>query len=191
MNVGIRLATTPYITLCNDDVEFINKDWWQGILGTFEKIPNAMAVNPAAIADRNAEPRIPYKESYTEQEYQSLIEKDGGKVIDGICMWMTVVPRETFNKVGLLDERFYPGGGEDYDFNGRIFKAGGRAIGTYDSWVWHWWGKSKDRLEEADKQGLGIDKSRNWNDLNALWNGHFDIYGNGNDRVPEIGRLHI
>src|SRR3990167_3532351 len=34
-NLGIQLTQTPYVTFLNDDVIFIHKDWWQGIMDTF------------------------------------------------------------------------------------------------------------------------------------------------------------
>ena len=45
-NIGARLATTPYITIANDDVEFINSAWWQGIEDTFSTDEKIIAVNP-------------------------------------------------------------------------------------------------------------------------------------------------
>lgn len=46
MNTGIVLSQTPYITLCNDDIELLNKEWWQGILDTFAHDEKIIAVNP-------------------------------------------------------------------------------------------------------------------------------------------------
>ena len=48
-NYGIRLADTKYVTVLNDDVEFINIRWWDGILETFTKYPEAVAVNPSSM----------------------------------------------------------------------------------------------------------------------------------------------
>lgn len=45
-NTGAKLATTPYITIANDDVEFINSAWWQGIEDTFATDQKIIAVNP-------------------------------------------------------------------------------------------------------------------------------------------------
>ena len=46
MNLGARLATTKYITLANDDIEWINMRWWQGIEDTFAADEKIIAVNP-------------------------------------------------------------------------------------------------------------------------------------------------
>src|SRR6266478_2018554 len=54
-NLGISLVETPYFTMCNDDVEFINDAWWEGVLKTFELVDGqtperpSMMVNPASL----------------------------------------------------------------------------------------------------------------------------------------------
>jgi len=109
MNEGIIHAMywgSDYVICANDDIEFIHQDWWRGILETFEKYKTAMVVNPSSIADRNAEPRIPYKEEYTTEEYFSLIQGGKGSVLDGICMWCPVFPRETIEKRAVLPRRW-------------------------------------------------------------------------------------
>src|SRR3989304_4654457 len=45
-NMGAKLATTKYVTIANDDIEFINMKWWQGIEDTFAQADNIIAVNP-------------------------------------------------------------------------------------------------------------------------------------------------
>ncbi len=45
-NTGARLATTPYITICNDDIEIINSKWWEGIDETLKIDEKICAVNP-------------------------------------------------------------------------------------------------------------------------------------------------
>ena len=64
----------------------------------------------------------------------------------------------------MFDERFYPGGGEDYDWVARCYSAGYRAISTSKSWVWHHWFKAanfKDKMPDLAREGFG--------DVDALW----------------------
>ena len=61
-----------------------------------------------------------------------------------IAGWFVVFKRETLEKVGLYDERFGPGGGEDYDYVHRIYCAGGRASATMRSFLWHYWSVSRE-----------------------------------------------
>jgi len=202
-NLGMVLTQfctlTPYVVLCNDDVEFINKKWWDGIMETFEwqeKInPKKVAmVNPASIMDRNEKPRIPYKPEYSEEDYQKLLDwknPDGTElkntVIDTICMWCPVIKMEVIAKddmsgiltslqIGYLREKFYPGGGEDYDFNRRAYMLNYRCIGTFRSWAWHEWGATKDSIPAKalpQKEGL------RWNNFDEIWGKGADLFGRG------------
>jgi hypothetical protein len=84
-------------------------------------------------------------------------------------MWMICFKAESFEKIGLFDEKFYPSAGEDYDLDGRIYKEGYRVVGTTRSWTFHFWGKSKDRTEEYVGMGLPTDDTLVWNNLDELW----------------------
>ena len=188
-NLGIQLADTKFVTILNDDVEFINKRWWPAIEDVFEKFPDALAVNPASMRRLNGvgtptdygvvEPtdvtKFPYQESYTDEEYQLMIDecsrvgeeiRPNGIHIDGITPWCVTFYREELLKCGLFDETFFPGGGEDYDLMNRCYlhwKRGdckrGRWIGTSLSVAWHWWLTTKKSL----------DISTNFLDASALY----------------------
>jgi GT2 family glycosyltransferase len=84
-NTGAKLATTPYVTICNDDVEFINPKWWQGIEDTFAMADNIVAVNPECPkyamwgygCDHYTKFEVlGYKDSFTEEGYQYLLKGD-------------------------------------------------------------------------------------------------------------------
>lgn len=152
MNTGIRLSDAPYVMCLNDDVTFINKRWWYGIESTFRDVPNALCVNPGSICDpdgaggKTIMAEFDHKDDYDDDEYTRLLQTKGGGWIDGICMWAPVFKREMLDKVpGVIpgkawfDERFYPGGGEDYDLNRRAFLSNMRCLGTNLAIVWHHW----------------------------------------------------
>lgn len=273
-NKGIIHAlrqNVPYISVVNDDTEFMYPGWLEDALLEFDTDPRIVAVCPES-------PRVPlwgygrphdeyidiveYKEEYSPEDiaflksgdYEKLLERyplepenlpnqlaDGrpdwegktyipidrrdvspnkGKpvfpltkrgVIDGIAMWMPIFKREAFIELGLFEERFVWGGGEDYDLNTRAYSCAWpipreecddsqhkRMVSTMKSWVWHWWGKSKDIKSELDPALFaGMEP---WNDSDYLWppeinNGrHFDTWGhydlNGQrkpfKRIPEV-----
>jgi GT2 family glycosyltransferase len=174
MNEGIIHGLhwgAKYVVASNDDVIFINEKWWPGLLEQFEAYPEMMAVNPASViepgwgyglgvpghevpswgvaVDENIHVKgkdgkpITLDKAKTKEGYDELLELRKGH-IEGFAGWCVVFPRETLEKIGLYDERFIPGGGEDYDICARIYQAGGRASATLRSFVWHWWGKSKE-----------------------------------------------
>lgn len=188
MNTGIRISNTKYVTCANDDVEFINSRWWSGIMETFDSDNQIKAVNTMSVTEpgwgygcntnspeelvkqkeselhckfNREEERfehLPYKEEYSEEDYNFLLGQKNG-MIDGIITWMTVYEREALEYKGLYDERFWPGGGEDYDIGGRFYsiywpnKQGNpadryRMVATSRSWAWHHLSKSRKSKEE-------------------------------------------
>lgn len=187
MNTGIRLADTDYVTLLNDDVEFIDKRWWPGVLEEFEKTENAGGVNPSALYNNlNGENQTTKKlqemeiterdEAYEKRNDPEIYSKLLGEgVLDGICTFCTVIPMKVIKTVGLLDEKFYPGSGEDYDFNTRCFINNYRVLGTERSWIWHWWLSTKTELNKLDKK-LWM-HSKPWNDLKGKWGEKYNLFG--------------
>jgi GT2 family glycosyltransferase len=189
MNTGLRLSDAEYVMCLNDDVVFINKQWWQGILDTFRDYSTALCVNPSSPCDPDGmgatiiKEGFEYKTDYSDEEYQKLVNPH---VIDGICMWGPVFKRSMLDKVpGVIpgkawfDERFLLGGGEDYDLNRRGFLANMRSLGSGKSYVWHWWFKTV--RPDTGVSGVKDDGPT----FHAKWGADADIYGNsGIKEIP-------
>lgn len=200
-NMGVRLSDAEYVAIWNDDAECINKRWVQGVEETFNRYENALCVNPASPRNPRASGEEPvnnmgidYKEEFTEEDYNKMLELGKGHIIDGICMFATIFNREKLDKVAgtiqgkaWMDEYFYPGGGEDYDMNRRAKMTknednkfqGYRCLGTGLSYVFHWWYSTK-RVSDgiAGVKHCGSAYSDKWG-INA------DIFGKeGKQLVP-------
>jgi len=210
-NLGIKMVETPYFTMCNDDVEFINEKWWQAVLDTFDKVDSqtperpCMMVNPGStkLPDWSVgRPKgdhhyvIEYKEKYTDEDWDFLVNDEHyvnehltlmpGSVIDGVTMYCSVFKTDLFKEVGELDERFYPGGGEDYDYNCRANMHGYRCVGTTISWVFHHWSKSMNNVDAEIIREM-IDQELRWNNNNEKWGDNFDVWGIKEDKtIPPI-----
>jgi len=231
-NTGALLALREepkYIVFSNDDVEFMNKRWWGGIMETFALDPKIIGVNPNS-------PRIAmwgygvngyldvidYKPEFSEEDYNFLLTGDfesvkatkkaktnegeevnipasfPGKqsgVIDAVATWCTVFKTDELLKLGLWDERYYPGSGEDYDMMARAYSSGYpersdvyrpdqhlRVVGTNKSWAWHHWTRSKDYFNENPEAREKLMNVRpNFSDAGVPWrklsNGNFDCWG--------------
>lgn len=202
-NLGIQLTQTPYITFLNDDVEFVHSDWWQGIMDTFVQVTEAtpsrppLLVNAASIklpdwsVGRPAGDDhyiLPYKEQYTDEDWRFLIDEEHyvndqltikpGSVIDGINLYCSVAETRKLLEVGLLDEFWYPGGGDDYDLCCRASMHGYRCVGTTQSWVFHHWSKSfADVRDKIEMQEL-VQQELRHGDLNEKWGWILDDDGN-------------
>ena len=208
-NIGISLVETPYFTMCNDDVEFINRSWWSGVMETFQLVASQtpdrppMMVNPASLKLPDwsvGRPKgddfyiIDYKRHYSQEDYDHLVNDEHyinehltimpGSVIDGVTMYCSVFETKKFLEVGMLNEKFYPGGGEDYDYNCRANMYGYRCVGTTLSWVFHHWSKSFATIQEQDSIKELIDDRLRWNNNHELWGKNFDIWGM-KDMKPE------
>lgn len=219
MNEGIVHALhwgTPYVCCTNDDIEIINPRWLQGIWDTFalddKRILGVVPMSPRVAGwgygvKENPEV-LPYKKEYTDAEYDYLLAGDfsdkasqlpktfplhsKGMVVDGAAFIMPYFKREIFEKIGLLDERFYPGSGEDYDMLCRTYSKDYRIVSTSHSWVWHHWSKTKEEWESG-KYNPPYYKARpyfaNWE---ALWPieanaGHKpDVWGHYTEKGSKI-----
>lgn len=214
MNQGISIALhwgSEYICCSNDDIEIMNKDWINGIWKTFEKYPNIVAVTPMS-------PRVagwgygvpgfpevlPYKEEYPQEDYDYLLKGDftdkeavipktmpkniGGTVVDGAVFIMTYFKASAFKEIGLFDEHFFPGSGEDMDWNARAYLKDFRVVSTSLSWVWHHWTKSKDLFASGELEDPYYKPKDHpyWNNIGDLWrpednDGHsFEVWGRYN-----------
>lgn len=201
-NTGVKLAQTKYVTMLNDDVEFINRKWWQGILDTFKMIEKATPTRPPLLVTAASiklpdwsvglpqgqhHHIIPYKEQYSEEDWNHLVTKDHyvnehltirpGSVVDGINLYCSVIDRKKLDEVGLLDELFYPGGADDYDLCCRASMFGYRSIATTKAWVYHHWSKSFATIQDQEAAKGLIDNSLREGDLRTKWAEDFDLWG--------------
>ena len=197
-NFGLRLAPTEFVTVLNDDTEAMPK-WWEGVITTFEKFPTAIAVNPMSPLEPGwgwGKPgfieHLSYKEEFTEDDVKGLVKSRKGQVIDAFCCWCTVFKRKELESIGLFDERFVPGGGEDYDWMARAYQAGYRCLSTSHSWYWHWWSQSKEHLGEIK---TALPQARpSWNKLSVkcdpkegLWDPDCSVWGENCRRTDPMG----
>ncbi len=201
-NLGIQLVQTPYFMMCNDDVEFIHKGWWQGVLDTFEKVDTATPARPAVIVNPSSIKLpdwsvglpsgedhyiMPYKEKFTDADWDWLINEphyvnqhmtiQPGSVVDGVTMYASVCDTKRFLDIGLLDERYFPGSGEDYDYSCRASMMNYRSVGTTLSYVFHHWSKSFKAVQEEDEVRSLMIPELSWNGTDEKWGDGFDIWG--------------
>lgn len=207
LNMGIKLAETPFICICNDDVELIHKDYWPNIKEVFSRkdCEKVLAVAPSSVKGFPKSPEmdlLPYKEEYTDEDWRYLMSEDNkmAKILglgekhnsrwlfDGTMFYFVCFKKETFEIVGLMDEGFWPGTSEDYDMCRRICSKGYRIVQTCNSFVYHHWritcGKYKPSIED-------INKYRKWESFDQKWNypgeKTANIYAQGGKKdVPTI-----
>lgn len=201
-NLGIQLVQTPYFMMCNDDVEFIHPKWWDGVIETFRKVEEATPDSPAVIVNPSSiklpdwsvgRPAgddhyiLPYKDQYTDADWDFLINEEHyvnehltimpGSVIDGVTLYASVAHTQRFLEIGFLDEKFFPGSGEDYDYSCRARMFNYRSVGTTLSYVFHHWSSTFKALHDQEKVKSLQMPELNWNHTNEKWGEDFDIWG--------------
>ncbi len=198
-NLGIQLVQTPYVTLLNDDVVFVHKKWWQGVLDTFEKVEKASPTRPALLVNVGSiklpdwsvgKPKgedhyiIEYKDEYTDEDWDHLVNDEHyvnehltikpGSVIDGINLYCSVADTRKLLEVGMLDDFFYPGSANDYDLGCKASMFGYRCVGTTLSWVFHHWSKT---FENDELRNMMVQDELKHLDLKEKWGDRFDLWG--------------
>ena len=196
---------TPYICIANDDIEIMDKRWIDGIYQTFGMHKEIIGVVPMCprVAGWgygvNYNPEVlPYKEEYTPADYDYLLAGDfsnvpnlpknmptnqKGNLVDGAAFIMPYFKREALLELGLLDEHFFPGSGEDYDMLARVYSHDYRLVSTAYSWVWHHWSRAKDLFASGTLEDPYYKCRPYWNEIGDLWRpedneGHpHDIWG--------------
>jgi O-antigen biosynthesis protein len=129
----------------------IEPGWGYGMADDETWVPGNQCPDWGVQVGKNIYPKDPsgkpitLEVAQTKQGYDMLLAHRQGH-IEGFAGWFVVFKRETLLKVGLYNEKFGPGGGEDYEYVHRIYIAGGRASATMKSFIWHWWSKSREGL---------------------------------------------
>lgn len=111
-NQGIRASIAPYVVFMNNDTEAVE--------GWLEKLVQPLSENPTVM--------ISGPLTTTERSWQGIYPK--GKIgyairINGmLAFFCSMFKREVFDKVGMLDECFGVGFGDDDDYCRRVIMAG-------------------------------------------------------------------
>ena len=136
-----------------------------------------------------------YKEEYTDEDWGHLTSKRKlvlsainpiapEMCVDGIMTWCMFIHREALDRIKnndcYFDEKFYPGGAEDYDLMCRLYdgKESGRryrAVGIFNSWAYHHWFGTKVNRSHEQFMSTGENKpeiyaSLRYNDVDGKYN---------------------
>lgn len=101
-NLGIKAATGDFVILMNNDVEILpsaKNSWLTQLYEPFNQDIELGLTGPLMLWDSDVQNNF-------------------------IVFWCAMIKKEMFDKVGLLDEIFNPGYGEDIDFALKLLNAG-------------------------------------------------------------------
>ena len=164
INRGLKLSTSKYVITLNSDT-IVSKGWLNKMVNVFNTYQNVGIVGPLSNAAtwqnipmlKDANNRFVVNdlpENFTVGSMASLIEKYSNKVypkvdlLNGFCM---MIKREVIEKIGYMDEEFFPlGYGEETDYCIRAKKAGFDLRIADNVYIYH--AKSKSFGNEKRKE---------------------------------------
>lgn len=160
-NVGLRISKEAYVCLLNDDT--IVSVGWLGALMHEAMKPGVGAVGPFSNCDqgwthqekivaggKDLHPAMTLDEVRSAiPEIQKWRRRKEVHARGWVAFYCTVIPRGVLEKVGNLDEGF-KSGDEDLDYCRRIGQAGYVSRQTYDSFVFHFGGRTRKFAESQN-----------------------------------------
>ena len=165
INAGLKHVKTPYVCLMNDDV-IVSKNWLPplmeqvrqpnvGAVGGFSNCAlgwlHKTVVNCGGV-DLVPAMSIEQIEPVRKQLYDCSAPYDQiGKIHERewIAFWNAVIPMKVVKEVGFLDTKFV-NGGEDSDYCLRMRKLGYKIYQRFDSFLFHFGGKTRKINEEEN-----------------------------------------
>ncbi len=169
-NDGIKLARGRYVLLLNADA-VVGPEWLDRLLLCAERDSKIGVVAPRT--NHAAGVQLVKKPGYRDLRSFPTFAARWAKRFDGqveaahrLIGFCLLIKREVLDKVGVLDERFGPGGYEDYDYCLRVQQAGYSLAVAKDVFIHHFGGKgykgvNYDGLRLVNREIL----SRKWSDF--------------------------
>ncbi|HRY29936.1 MAG TPA: glycosyltransferase family 2 protein, partial [Elusimicrobiota bacterium] len=159
-NQGAQIANGEYILLLNADV-VVTEGWLDRLLRCAESDPSIGLVGPCTNSATKVQTVVaPYKSIKDLPRFamaHSLKNDSVWEDVQRLIAFCLLIKREVIQKVGLLDERFGPGGYEDYDYCLRVNQAGYKIKLCKDVYIHHFGGKGYsgmdyDRLRDVNRE---------------------------------------
>lgn len=128
-NAGIRASTGAHLCLLNNDTE-VEPEWLERMLAVFQDDPRIGLVGPTTTAG-------------SWQNRAKVLARMGAnpprwlRVHTMLAFFCVVLKREVVEKVGLLDEQYGVGFGDDDDYSRRADQAGFRMALAMDVTIKH------------------------------------------------------
>lgn len=136
-NYGLRFASGDLLMLLNNDT-IVTPNWLPHLHNCLNSAEDVGMVGPMTnYANGKQKVRERFTTTQGMARKYNRVNPSLWKPTDrlvGVCL---LFKRETFERVGLLDERFSPGYFEDDDFCYRVRLAGYRLLITGDCFIYH------------------------------------------------------
>ncbi|MFV1979550.1 MAG: glycosyltransferase, partial [Rhodothermia bacterium] len=164
-NQGLRIAEGQFLILLNNDT-VVTRGWLSGLIRHLVKNPGTGILGPVTneigneakieVGYSNLEEMPAWADEHTRKNYEVFFS------IPVLAMFCLAMRRETFETVGLLDERFGVGMFEDDDFSGRVRQAGYDVVCTEDVFVHHVGRAAFSQMKKDDYDRVFLENRRKY-----------------------------
>lgn len=150
-NQGMQAAKGKYVVLLNADA-VVGPGWLSRLIACAERRPEfglvAPYTNSAAGVQLVKNPGYRSIREFPAYAKQWAARHDGQwEVAHRLIAFCLLIKRGAMDRIGLLDERFGPGGYEDYDYCLRAQQAGFDCVLAKDVFVHHFGGKGYANMD--------------------------------------------
>ena len=168
VNIGINIATAPYVCLLNNDCE-VTDGWLEEMIKVASSDRTIGLVNPQSSTFGS---RPQNGVSYN-QHSKSLADKKGKYTELGHSIGFTLlIKREVLNRIGYFDEGYKGFCYEDLDFSVRAHNAGYISVMAKGAYVFHYEQASRKKMPEkwvVYKRNRELFESK-WGDIiRVIW----------------------
>lgn len=125
INQGLSVATSDYVVLLNNDTE-VTKDWLAKLHYPFTQHPKIAAVGPVTNAKDCWQGQHPVADSWMLCKQTTML-----------AFFCVMLKRSAVEDVGLLDEQFGVGLGDDDDYCRRLHLGGYRIALAENCYIYH------------------------------------------------------
>lgn len=192
-NQGVRASTGEVIGILNNDI-VVTPGWLRGLLAFLEHSGHGI-VSPAA-----REGELNYDlNGYAAKFVQRCARATRSSEIYASCM---LIRRAVFDRVGLFDEHFTYGGGEDVDFLWRARQAGFSYGMTGAALIHHYGTVTQDAVKRLETRAFmysnmayfeskwkrtirGNWAQRRWVDWKNAWNRRYERFRYGHPLIDK------
>ncbi len=175
VNQGLAVARGDYLVVLNNDT-IVGPGWARGMRRHFERTPKLGLICPitnnigneaqVAMAGATVDEVFASARHYTLGHAGALLS------LDNVAFFCVMLPRAVYERVGGLDERFFPGFFEDDDYCMRVRKEGWSIGCAEDVFVYHELSASFDKEAPVRRQAIFERNKRLFEEKWGPWKPH-------------------
>lgn len=175
VNQGLAAAHGEFLVILNNDT-IVGPGWVRGMRRHFEQDPQLGLACPITNNIGN-EAQVALAGSTVEEVFVSARHYTLGKAgallpLDNVAFFCVMMPRRVYERVGGLDERFFPGFFEDDDYCIRVRKEGWTVGCAEDVFVYHELSASFDKEAPVRRQAIFERNKRLFEEKWGPWKPH-------------------